>query len=187
MEAGATWHYRAAVLVWLNGTFGVGKTTTAREIVALSSRRRIFDPEWVGYMLRAHLADLEFDDFQELPPWRALVPRTAEQIMRLTDDELVAVQTVLVEDYWRELREGFAELQVPLLHVVLDCDEDALRKRISEDEVDAGAAEWRMNHIDAYRSAREWMVADADLVIDISDMEPARAAALVDDEVARRT
>ena len=40
-------------LVWLNGTFGVGKSTTAELIVQLDLRWRAFDPEWVGFLMRA--------------------------------------------------------------------------------------------------------------------------------------
>jgi sigma54-dependent transcription regulator len=33
------------VIIWINGTFGVGKTTTAGQVVAMSERLRLFDPE----------------------------------------------------------------------------------------------------------------------------------------------
>jgi hypothetical protein len=39
------------VIVWLNGAFGVGKTTTVLQLPALVPGSRLFDPETVGYML----------------------------------------------------------------------------------------------------------------------------------------
>ncbi len=45
------------MIVWLNGTFGAGKTTTAAELQTLMPGARVFDPETVGYMLMANLAD----------------------------------------------------------------------------------------------------------------------------------
>jgi hypothetical protein len=102
------------LIVWLNGAFGGGKTTTANELTALLPGARHFDPEWVGYMLRANLADLEFTDFQQLPPWRVLVPETMAQVAALTGQHLIAVQTVLVEDYWRELRSGLDRHSLPV-------------------------------------------------------------------------
>jgi hypothetical protein len=45
------------VIVWVNGTFGVGKTTTATQLVSLSPELRLFDPEWVGYLLMNNLSD----------------------------------------------------------------------------------------------------------------------------------
>jgi hypothetical protein len=40
------------VIIWLNGTFGAGKTTTAAELLTLLPGSRLFDPETVGFMLR---------------------------------------------------------------------------------------------------------------------------------------
>jgi hypothetical protein len=37
------------VIVWLNGTFGCGKTTAASELRSLIPSSRLFDPETVGY------------------------------------------------------------------------------------------------------------------------------------------
>ena len=62
------------MILWLNGTFGVGKTTTSRCIAEVSAEWHPFDPEWVGYMLRANLDGVPFDDFQDLAAWRRLVP-----------------------------------------------------------------------------------------------------------------
>lgn len=39
------------MIIWLNGTGGVGKTTTANELVKLVPASRIFDAEEVGGML----------------------------------------------------------------------------------------------------------------------------------------
>ena len=44
------------MIVWLNGTFGCGKTTTAAELCPLIPSSRLFDPETVGYMLGRNLA-----------------------------------------------------------------------------------------------------------------------------------
>ena len=51
------------MIVWLNGTFGAGKTATAAALVPLIPEARLFDPETVGYMLRANLADHPVPDF----------------------------------------------------------------------------------------------------------------------------
>jgi hypothetical protein len=65
------------VIIWLNGTFGAGKTATAKELLPLVPDTRLFDPETVGYMLRPNLADRPVSDFQHWPPWRTLVVATA--------------------------------------------------------------------------------------------------------------
>ncbi|MEE3922370.1 hypothetical protein V2I01_41005 [Micromonospora sp. BRA006-A] len=41
------------MIVWLNGAFGVGKTTTARLLTNALPDARLFDPEFLGSMLTA--------------------------------------------------------------------------------------------------------------------------------------
>ena len=136
----------------------------------------MFDPEWVGYMLRANLAGVAFDDFQDLPAWRALVPVVAHEVMKQTHEELIVVQTVLNENYWRELRAGLAEHEITLVHVVLDADSATLRDRITADHSETTAATWRLEHISTYFAARPWLLADADLVIDAAIAPPTAIA-----------
>ena len=61
------------MIVWVNGAFGAGKTTTAARLTEMWKGSRRFDPEQVGYALGNNLKDIPFSDFQDLPPWRPLV------------------------------------------------------------------------------------------------------------------
>ena len=97
------------MIVWLNGTFGAGKSATAAELARIMPGSRVFDAEIVGYMLMTILQDQTFGDFQDLPPWRALVPVVTAEIERHTGQDLLAVQTVLSQAYWAELTGGFRE------------------------------------------------------------------------------
>ncbi len=167
------------MIVWINGTFGVGKTATAAELVALSPTLRLFDPEWVGHLLKANLSDQEFTDFQQLPPWRRLVPTVAEEIIRLTGQSLVTVQTVLNAAYWAELMDGCAGAGLDVFHVVLDAAPATLRDRIAADQVEAQARQWRLDHIAVYSASRGWMTDCADLDVDTTTLTPAEVAATV--------
>ena len=40
------------MIVWLNGAFGAGKTSTAKELLQLLPNARLYDPEHVGFLLR---------------------------------------------------------------------------------------------------------------------------------------
>jgi shikimate kinase len=164
------------VIIWLNGTFGAGKTTTGRQLAGRLANSRLVDPEQVGYLLMRALEDHEFRDFQDLPPWRELVPVFTETIARFTGQHLIAVQTVLREDYWLELTEGFRKVRLDVFHVLLHVDSDVLAERIKADEVESRACQWRLDHISDYEKARPWMESAADLVID-STPAPARAVA----------
>lgn len=167
------------MIVWIDGAFGVGKTTTAQLIVGRSIKWRLFDPEDVGHMLVANLKDLDFADFQDLAPWRSLVPRVAHEISTLTGESLLIVQTVLVAEHWDELQRGFAGVGRNVFHVVLDAGPDTLRSRITSDRVHRDAEGWRLDHIRTFESARPWMTTCADLVIDTSGLQAEQCASQI--------
>ncbi|MEQ6900046.1 ATP-binding protein [Nocardioides sp. YIM 152588] len=175
------------MILWLNGTFGVGKTTTGARLAEASPRFRHFDPEWVGYMLANNLADHQVSDFQHYPSWRRLVPVVADEIAGFTGQDLVAAQSVLVESYWHEIRGGLASLGHDVLHVVLDADAATLHARIdADDEEPERVRPWRHRHVDTYRSARSWLVDSADLVVDTATHDAAATAHRIIDAVAAR-
>jgi len=166
------------VIVWINGAFGVGKTTTARQMAELRPELRLFDPEWVGYLLTSQLQGIDVADFQDLPAWRDLVPRVARHVADISGQHLVAVQTVLDEQYWTELGDGLNRRDLGVFQVVLDADEQALRTRILSDDDERSAQRWRLDHLAPYAAARPWLLRAADLVVDTTAVPP--------DEVARR-
>ncbi|MFI6367956.1 AAA family ATPase [Nocardia sp. NPDC050630] len=175
------------MLVWLNGCFGAGKTTIAKELVAADPQRwRLFDPEFVGFMLRAQYPDSEFTDFQDFPSWRRLVPFVADEIVSETGQDLVIVQTLLNQKYWSEIATRIGELGHSLHHVLIDASPETLRRRISEDEVLHRAAGWRLQHVPAYIDARnDWLADAAELVVDTTTISPLRAAAEIADAIRR--
>lgn len=164
-------------ILWLNGCFGAGKTSVAHELIAAVPGWRLFDPEFVGFMLRAQLADIAPADFQDLPSWRRLVPIVIDEVAATTGADLVIAQTVLDRAYWQELADGIRAREHSLHHVLLDAGEASLRQRISEDEVLHRAAGWRLQHLPPYFAAREnWLAESADLVIDTTDLSPRAGA-----------
>jgi len=174
------------VIIWLNGTFGAGKTTTAMELAGRLANARHFDPEQVGYLLMRTLEDHEFGDFQDLAPWRELVPVFTEKIARFTGQHLIAVQTVLREEYWQELTAGFERTPLDIFHVLLHVDSDVLAERIKADEDLAVARQWRLDHISAYEKARPWLESAADLVIDATRLPAAEVAERIAVEAEQR-
>lgn len=164
------------MIVWINGSYGVGKTTTSEQLVDLIPRSRLFDAEEVGYMLHHVLGPLQEEaDFQHWPPWRGLVVETARQLLAYTGGTLVIPQTVLVEEYWAELSEGLGRLGVPVRHFVLHTDPRTLARRIEADT--PAIVRWRLDHVAVHQEALPWLRRAAE-VIDTTGTPP--------DEVARR-
>ena len=167
------------MIVWLNGTHGVGKTTTAALVQQLIPDSHVFDAEKVGETLMdVHPALPHTDNFQNWPPWRPLVVETARRILDYTGGALVIPMTVLVEPYWREITQGLASYDIPVHHFVLHADEGTLRARIQDDSV-MGPSSFRFNHLSLYAEAfQSWLGREA-YVIDTTELTPAQAASEV--------
>jgi hypothetical protein len=164
------------LIIWLNRTFGAGKTSTAAHLLPMIANARLFDPETVGHVLRHHLADLPVTDFQHWPAWRPLVVAAAAELTEQTGQQLIAPQTVLHAHYWQEIRDGLTTRGIDVFHVLLDADETLLRQRIlASDE----ALDWRLAHLAVYRDARPWMLDAADLVVDTGASSPGGVACTI--------
>jgi hypothetical protein len=166
------------VIIWLNGTFGAGKTTTAAELVEIVPKATIFDAEQVGIMLR-HVQGLpRLGDFQHWPPWRGLVVQSAAHLLDYLGGVLVIPQTVLIEKYWTEIRTGLGKAGIPLRHFLLHTDPETLAHRIETDAIETGARQWRLDHLPQYQEALPWLRREAH-VVNTSTLLPKRVAEVV--------
>ncbi|MEU4652406.1 AAA family ATPase [Streptomyces sp. NPDC023723] len=167
------------MIVWLNGTHGAGKTTTAALVQRLIPDSRVFDAEKVGETLmdiRPKLPGAGVDNFQHWPPWRPLVVETARRVLDFAGGTLVMPMTVLVERYWREISTGLAQHGVPVRHFVLHADPATLRERIAGDTVIGPDSPFRLAYLEPYaEAARTWLHAAAE-VVDTTHLTPAEAA-----------
>ncbi|MFD3675867.1 NUDIX domain-containing protein [Streptomyces sp. NPDC058613] len=162
------------VIVWINGTFGAGKTSTARELTGILPDGTLFDPEFIGDALRVLLPRkrlAEVSDYQDLPSWRRLVVDTAAALLAELGGVLVVPMTLLRQDYRDEIFGGLAARRIPVRHVLLAPAETILRQRIATREepgapqdVDLRVRQWAYDHIPAYRHALGWLTADAHVV-----------------------
>ena len=174
------------MIIWLNGTFGAGKTTTAALLMEKSQRLRLFDPESVGYMLRPNLSDYPVSDFRHWDPWRVLTPIVADELIRFTGQSLVAPQTVLEESYWDELVLGLSERGHAVVHVLLEADEPITRNRIEADQELAVARQGRLENLPKFAEARSWIARRADLTVDTTRLTPEQVADRVWDIAGER-
>jgi hypothetical protein len=161
------------VIIWLNGTFGVGKSATAERLTAMIPGSRVFDPEVVGQLLRETLIDRPVGDFQDYAAWRPLVAAALIEIARMTGQHVIVPQAVLNRDYLEQMLTLLRGAGQDVFHVVLDADDAVLRRRI---EGSAEGQEWRLSHLDEYDTARPWMTELADLVVDTAASTPPQNA-----------
>ena len=170
------------MIVWINGTHGAGKTTTAALVRQLIPDSRVLDAEKVGETLMDITPGLPgTDNFQHWPPWRQLVVETARRVLDYTGGTLVMPMTVLVEPYWREISAGLAHHAIPVRHFVLHADQETLRGRIAGEH--PVPSPFRLHYLEPYaEAARTWLHGAAE-VVDTTHLTPAQAAQRIADAV----
>ncbi|GAA4104026.1 AAA family ATPase [Nonomuraea soli] len=162
------------MIVWLNGTFGAGKTTTAKELHALLPASHVFDPETVGFYLRVVINE-PVDDFQHWPAWRALTAETINQLCLHWLGPLIVPMSLTRRPYLEEI---FSALRAPVRHILLHADQEELVRRIETDTEEAGARQWRLDHLRSYQEALPWLRDSAE-VIDTTRVPAAEVAAAI--------
>ncbi|MGV9880135.1 NUDIX domain-containing protein [Streptomyces sp. NPDC003006] len=181
------------MIVWINGAFGAGKTSAARELIELIPNSTLFDPEVIGGALPCLLPPkrlAEVGDYQDLPVWRRLVVDTAAALLAEVGGVLVVPMTLLRQEYRDEIFGGLASRRISVRHILLAPDETILRERISGREVppdlpdgDLRLRQWAFDHIEPYRAALAgWLGADAHRV-DTSALTPYETAVHLADAV----
>ncbi|MDA1360144.1 ATP-binding protein [Glycomyces luteolus] len=164
------------MIVWLNGNFGAGKTTTAR-LLKDTLPARVFDSEHIGYLLRPIIGDIPCHDFKEWAPWRGLTIETARQVLDFVGGTLVIPQSVLQHGYWTELTDGFAKADIPVRAFTLHADRDTFRHRVEHDTDEPTAKQWRLDHRERYETALDAWMRDHTEIIDTSHLTPDQVAA----------
>ena len=124
-------------ILWLNGAFGVGKTTVA----LLLTDRRFVDPENVGYVIR-RLPWWRGRDYQDVLLWRRLVARQVKRAAKR--GPIVVPMTIVRRDVLDHLRTHLPSMRM----VVLDAPVDAIVARANGDTLDPGARQWRLENVE---------------------------------------
>ena len=119
------------LVVWINGAFGVGKTSVAEELVGLLPNAILFDPEKLGVVLRAVVPVAEqTDDFQDIAAWRATTLAAVVSLARSRPGVVVVPMTVVDGSYFDEIVGGVRRSGVEVLHVALVAPTDVIEARL---------------------------------------------------------
>lgn len=161
------------MIVWINGPFGVGKTTTAKRLAQLVPGAHVVNPEKVGTMIRAVVPKaFQQRDFQQDSLWPDTVVRVLAEVDRRSVAPTLVPMTVLEDGVFDRLMRGLRDEGVEVRHFALVLSPEVLARRIQFDfRVAPRARSWRRNqagrclealrdgryavHIDADRSARQ--------------------------------
>jgi len=119
------------MIVFINGAFGVGKTTLAELLLARIENSLLFDAEEVGAFL-SHVVHpiVTFDDFQDLPMWRTLTVETAKQLKQIYSRTLIMPMTIWYQPYFEEVMAGLRRSEPQLYHFCLTASAESIAARL---------------------------------------------------------
>ncbi len=121
------------MIIFINGAFGVGKTTLAELLVARIENSLLFDAEEVGVFL-GHVVRpiVTFDDFQDLPMWRRLTIETAKLLKLTYSRTLVIPMTIWYQPYFEEVMSGLRQFEAELYHFCLTASAETIAARLRQ-------------------------------------------------------
>lgn len=137
-------------VIFVNGAFGAGKTTAAKELHAIDRRFAPYNPELFGIALQ-RLApwSLRPTDFQDLRVWRAWATKSIDLRAKGRPSKSVVVPMTLITDSSRQALIGTARTRWPngVLEVWLQVSDQTLHERLTAR--DGRAAEWALQQLGA--------------------------------------
>ena len=141
-------------VIWLNGAFGVGKTTAARALAAELPGALVVDPEDIGRMLRRIIpAAVSTSDFQDIPSWRRLTVATIESLLRDHAVPLVVPMTIVDPAYFDETVGCLRREGITVHHFTLAASARTIRRRLLWRTSVPWATRWALRRVRRCTSA----------------------------------
>ena len=131
------------MIVFINGAFGIGKTTVARELVARLPDSLLFDPELVGIPLQrlARVFRRRIVDFQDLPVWRRLTVTGLRGARRIAKNVIVPM-SFSEPSYLEEVVRGARRVDAATHHFCLVAPEAVVHERLRKRGADPTKNAW---------------------------------------------
>jgi hypothetical protein len=120
---------RIALIVWVNGAFGSGKSTLVDELRPRWPGALVYDPEMVGYVLR-EIVEVPTGDFQDLRLWRRQVANLAVGLVEEYRRPVLVPMTLVNPGYVGEIFSTLKDAGIDVHHFFLKVSREVLEKRI---------------------------------------------------------
>lgn len=141
------------MIIWLNGPFGVGKTTLANILHKRIENSYLYDPELLGDFLQHQLPQTVCpENFQDYSVWRQTTYKIVFDLATKTD-KIIIPMTIYKKEYYQEIIQQLIKDKIPLEHYILLADKttiwERLDNRVNEDNI------WAKRHLDVCLKAFE--------------------------------
>jgi hypothetical protein len=137
------------MIVMINGSFGVGKTTIAKLLRRSLPGSAIYDPEWLGFVLKrlpkwVNLNGSGSDDYQDIVLWRRSAVAGVRLFRLCASGPVIVPMAFSRRDYFDEVIAGIESLDSELRVFCLKAGLATIKKRLVErgTEVEGPGTEW---------------------------------------------
>lgn len=123
------------MIVMINGSFGVGKSTVANLLCDALPGSAIYDPEWVGLVLMRlpkwiNLKGSGTDDFQDIDLWRRSAVAGTRLFRSFVSDSVIVPMAFSRRAYFDEVVTGSRRLDSELRVFCLKASPSAVKSRL---------------------------------------------------------
>ncbi len=136
------------MIIWINGSFGVGKTTIANALKLEIKDSLIYDPENVGEFLFNIMPEKK-DDFQDYELWRTLNFEILKDLNRSHRVTIVPM-TITNKKYYNEIIGNLRNEGIIVYDFILTATKEEIAKRLDKRGNSTG---WAYAQVDKFISA----------------------------------
>lgn len=174
------------MIIFINGAFGVGKTTVAELLQSKLANSMIYDPELVGGMLRYMTQEVlttgeNTDDFQDIALWPTLTVEIAKQVQQQYQRHLIIPMTITNREYFGTITEGLRQIDADFHHFCLLASRDTIRERLIKQGHEPG--DWVFRQME--RCVMELETAVFQTHLDTDNRQPDKLANMILAEIEK--
>ena len=143
------------MIIWIDGAYGVGKSTLAEKLHGLLPNSSIFDAENVGNAVRDNMPQSVYysETFEGYPLWFHVCNELLTELTDRFDGVVLVPMTLMRRESFARFAEPLKGQGIEIVHVLLESSKEVIHDRI----LARGENEdcWCMRHIDDCLSAQQ--------------------------------
>ena len=135
------------MIIWLNGPFGVGKTTLANLLHQEIPNSILYDPELLGDFFQENLPKAVCpEDFQDYLIWRQTTVQIIRDLATKTGKVIIVPMTVFKKEYYQEIIEQGLIEDMYVQHNILVAEKETILDRLGKRTQENN--NWALKHLD---------------------------------------